>query len=164
MDASIETSFGLNPISSAWARRSEDQNRLLARGPRFRLDAEVIRDLALSVGGLLVDEVGGPSVKPYQPDGLWKVVAYPTSTTAKFQRDDGSKLYRRSMYTFWKRTSPPPSMQILDAPSREVCTTRRPRTNTPGAALLLMNDVQFLEAARKFAEWILLAGGDSSQA
>lgn len=150
-------------VSSATFRQSsharptleDPQNRLVGRGPRFRLDAEVLRDTALDVSRLLIGTIGGPSVKPYQPEGLWEVVGYPTSTTARFRRDGGAKLYRRGLYTFWKRTSPPPSMQILDAPTREVCTVRRPRTNTPAAALLLMNDVQFVEAARKFAERIL---------
>jgi hypothetical protein len=133
----------------------DPQNRWLARGPRIRLDAEVIRDSALAASGLLVGEIGGKSVKPYQPDGLWEAVGYSTSNTAHFVQDHGAALYRRSLYTFWKRTSPPPTMQILDAPSREVCTVRRPRTNSPAAALALLNDVQFVEAARQLAVRIL---------
>ncbi len=132
--------------------RRDPQNRLLARGPRFRYDAEMIRDAALAISGLLVEQTGGKSVKPYQPGGLWEAVGYTSSNTARFQQDHGAALYRRSMYTFWKRTSPPPSMQILDAPSREVCTARRSRTNTPAAALVLMNDVQYVEAARNLAQ------------
>ena len=135
-------------------------NRYLARGPRFRLDAESIRDNALALAGVLNDQIGGPSVKPYQPLGLWKAVGYTSSNTARFSQDHGEKLYRRSMYTFWKRTSPPPTMQIFDAPSREVCTVRRERTNTPAAALAVMNDVQFVEAARCFAERVIREGGD----
>ena len=135
--------------------REDPDNRLLARGPRHRLDAETIRDQALAVSGLLSEQVGGKSVKPYQPDGLWSAVGYTTSNTANFTQDHGESLYRRSLYTFWKRTSPPPSMQILDAPSREVCVVRRPRTNSPGAALVLMNDPQFVEAARHLAEHLL---------
>jgi hypothetical protein len=137
----------------------DPENRLLARGPRYRLDAEVIRDSALSISGLLVGMVGGKSVKPYQPEGVWEAVGYTTSNTARFQQDHGSALYRRSLYTFWKRTAPPPSMQILDAPSREVCVARRPRTNTPSGALVLLNDVQFVEAARQFAQRMIRQGG-----
>ena len=139
----------------------DPENRLLARGARFRLDAEVIRDQALAVAGLLVGKIGGKSVRPYQPPGLWKPVGFGGSNTATFVQDKGDKLYRRSMYTFWKRTSPPPSMATFDAPDRETCQVRRPRTNTPLQALVLLNDVQYVEAARKFAERILQVGGDS---
>ncbi|MEZ5980571.1 MAG: PSD1 and planctomycete cytochrome C domain-containing protein [Planctomycetota bacterium] len=134
---------------SAW--RADPGNRWLARGPRYRVDAEVLRDTALFASGLLVERVGGPSVKPYQPAGLWRAVAYPSSNTADFVRGDGEDLYRRSMYTFVKRTSPQPSMSILDAPDREICVVRRERTNTPLQALVLLNDVQFVEAARALA-------------
>ena len=137
----------------------DPENRLLSRGPRFRLDAEVIRDQALAVSGLLVDEIGGKSVRPYQPAGLWKPVGFGGSNTSVFKQDTGSKLYRRSMYTFWKRTSPPPTMTTFDAPDRETCQVRRARTNTPLQALVLMNDVQFIEAARKFAERVISEGG-----
>lgn len=134
-------------------------NRLIARGPRFRLDAEAIRDSALFISGLLVEQVGGKSVKPYQPSGLWKAVGYTNSNTANFKKDDGNALYRRSVYTFWKRTSPPPSMSTFDAPSREACTVRRARTNTPLQALVLLNDIQFVEAARHLGERLLTQGG-----
>ena len=139
-------------------------NRYLSHGPRFRLDAEVIRDTALFVSGLMNHEIGGPSVKPYQPGGLWEAVGYTDSNTAKFSQDAGNDLYRRSMYTFWKRTSHPPSMAVLDAPSREACTVRRARTNTPLQALALMNDKQFVEAAAHFARRIVAEGGDDDSA
>jgi hypothetical protein len=142
----------------------DKENRLLSRGPRFRLDAEVVRDNALFLGGLLGDKIGGPSVRPYQPDGLWKAVGYSGSNTVKFQQDHGDSLYRRSMYIFWKRTAPPPTMQIFDAPSREYCVVRRERTNTPAAALVLMNDIQFVEAARRFAERTIRDGGEATEA
>jgi hypothetical protein len=131
--------------------RADPDNVSLARGPRFRVDAEVVRDSALFAAGLLVEKVGGPSVKPYQPDGLWRAVAYPTSNTADYVRGEGEDLYRRSLYTFWKRTSPPASLALLDAPSREFCVVERERTNTPLQALALLNDEQFVEAARVLA-------------
>ena len=130
----------------------DPDNRHLSRGPRIRLDAEVLRDQALAVSGLLQREVGGPSVKPYQPKGLWHVVAIVGSNTGKYQRDSGEALLRRSIYTFWKRTSPPPSMAAFNAPTREQCTVRRERTNTPLQALVTMNDTQFVEAARHLAQ------------
>ncbi|MDZ4859813.1 MAG: PSD1 and planctomycete cytochrome C domain-containing protein [Candidatus Hydrogenedentes bacterium] len=132
----------------------DPENRLLARGSRYRLDAEEVRDNALAVSGLLVNTIGGPSVKPYQPKGIWEEVSYgdKTFTAQFFEQDNGENLYRRSMYTFWKRQSPPPSMLIFDAPNREVCTARRARTNTPLQALALLNDPQFVEAARVLAQ------------
>jgi hypothetical protein len=135
-------------------------NRLLSRGPRFRLDAEAVRDQALFVSGLLVERQGGPSVKPPQPAGLWEAVGYTGSNTVRFTADAGhEKVHRRSLYTFWKRTAPPPQMNALDAPSREACTVRRERTNTPLQALLLLNETQFVECARALAEHALRGGG-----
>ncbi len=148
---------------SAEAVARDPRNRLLGRGPRFRMDAEMVRDNALAISGLLVEKLGGPSVKPYQPDGLWNAVAYTTSNTARFTQDHGEALYRRSLYTFHKRTSPPPTMLLLDAPSRETCVVNRARTNTPLAALALMNDVQMFEAARKLAERMMLQGDRTPQ-
>ena len=141
------------------ALEKDPENRLLARGPRFRLDAEMLRDQALTFSGLLVNKLGGPSVKPPQPDGLWKAVGYSGSNTVKFTADTGEKIYRRSMYTFWKRTAPPPTMNAFDAPSRESCSMRRERTNTPLQALLMMNEQQYFESGRHLAERAMKEGG-----
>jgi mono/diheme cytochrome c family protein len=127
-------------------------NKLLSRGPRFRMDGEMLRDSALAVSGLLVEKLGGPSVKPYQPPGIWEEVAMPESNTKAYTPDKGEGLYRRSLYTFWKRSSAPASMETFDATSREVVCTKRARTNTPLQAFVTMNDPQWVEAARKLAE------------
>ncbi|MDE0916581.1 MAG: DUF1553 domain-containing protein, partial [Planctomycetota bacterium] len=140
------------------AQEQDPYNRLLARGPRFRLDGEMLRDTALFLSGSLIESRGGPSVKPYQPVGVWKAVGYSGSNTVKYAQDQGDALYRRSIYTFWKRTAPPPNMVAFDAPSRESCTVRRSRTNTPLQALALLNDVQMVEAARRLAQRILSEG------
>jgi mono/diheme cytochrome c family protein len=142
----------------------DPENRLLSRGPRFRLDAEVLRDQALFVSGLLVEKLGGPSVKPPQPDGLWFAVGYSGSNTVRFTADTGAdKVHRRTLYTFLKRTAPAPQMSIIDAPSREACTVRRERTNTPLQALLLLNDPQYVECARGLAERVLREGGQTAE-
>jgi hypothetical protein len=133
----------------------DPENRLLARGPRLRLRPEMVRDQALAVAGLLVEKVGGPSVKPYQPAGLWREL----TGGADYRADRGEGLYRRSLYTFWKRTSPPPMMMNFDAAGREVCMVREGLTNTPLQALNLMNDVQFLEAARFLGQRMMREGG-----
>ena len=139
----------------------DPNNRLLARGPRFRLQGEFIRDNALMISGLLNKQMGGPGVKPYQPPGLWVEVGL--SGKPNFVQDHGDKLFRRSIYTYWKRSAPPPPMQIFDAPTREKCTIRRPRTNTPLQALVTLNDVQFVEASRNFAQRMMLEGGASPE-
>ena len=137
--------------SPALQQRDPD-NRLFARGPRMRLSAEMVRDQALYAGGLLVERLGGPSVKPYQPAGLWKELA-----DTDYVQDTGEGLYRRSMYTYFKRTVAPPTMMTFDAAGRETCVVRETRTNTPLQALTLMNDVTFIEAARGLAERIMAA-------
>ena len=129
------------------------ENRLLARGPRFRLPAELLRDNALAISGLLLRKIGGPSVRPYQPPGLWK-----EATNRPYKQDHGDKLYRRGLYTYWRRSGPPPNMVAMDATNREVCIVRRQRTNTPLAALVMMNDPTFVEAARALAERVLKSG------
>jgi hypothetical protein len=130
----------------------DPENRLLARGPRFRLPAEMIRDNALFVSGLINDKIGGPSVFPYQPKGLWEEMAFGGKFSAQtYVQSHGSDLYRRSMYIFWKRSVPYPSLNTFDAPDREKCTARRTVTNTPLQALVLMNDPTYIEAARAFA-------------
>jgi hypothetical protein len=137
----------------------DPENRLLARGPRFRLPATTIRDQALAAGGLLVAKVGGPSVKPYQPEGLVKEL----TGTEDYQQDHGENLYRRSLYTFWKRTVAPPAMVTFDAAGRETCVVRETRTNTPLQALTLMNDVAFVEAARNLAQRVLVEAGGTPE-
>jgi cytochrome c553 len=140
------------------------QNRLLSRGPRFRMDGEMVRDGALAASGLFVPKIGGPSVKPYQPEGVWEAVAMIGSNTRDYKQDSGENLYRRSLYTFWKRSAPPASMDVFNAPSREVCTVRRERTNTPLQALVTLNDIQFVEAARRLAERALNEADASDEA
>lgn len=127
-------------------------NKLLSRGPRFRMDGEMLRDSALAASGLLVDKLGGPPAKPYQPAGIWEEVAMPESNTRVYTPDKGEGLWRRSLYTFWKRASPPASLETFDATSREVVCTRRTRSNTPLQAFVTMNDPQWVEAARKLGE------------
>lgn len=139
----------------------DPENRLLSRGPRFRLTAETIRDNALAISGLLKKTIGGPSVKPYQPAGLWEDVT--VERRGKYVPDQGDGLFRRSMYTFWKRTCPPPSMVTFDAPNREVCVARRSRTNTPLQSLVLLNDPTYIEAARALAQLMIAAGGNDEQ-
>jgi hypothetical protein len=141
--------------------RIDPGNRLLARGPRFRMDAEEVRDSVLAVSGLLVEKIGGPPVKPYQPPGLWQEVAMPESNTKEYVADHGENLYRRSVYTFLKRASPPPSLETFDATTRETACPRRARGDTPLQALVTLNDPQYVEAARVLAQKALRSSADA---
>ena len=145
--------------------QKDPDNRLLAQGPRLRLPAEMIRDQALAVSGLLVESAGGPSVKPYQPAGIWNEIAGGATGAYKkgYEQGTGDHLYRRSLYSFWRRTIHPPGMEVFDAPSREVCAARRERTNTPLQALTLMNDVTYVEAARSLAQRLMREGGPTDE-
>jgi hypothetical protein len=136
----------------------DPDNRMLGRGPRFRMSAFNLRDQALALSGLLVDKIGGPPVRPYQPPGLWEDFSF---NQIKYVQDKGESLYRRSLYTFWRRSIGPPNM--FDTPARQVCTVRQSRTNTPLHALTLMNDTIYVEAARKFAERIMTEGGTTPE-
>jgi hypothetical protein len=137
----------------------DPKNLLLAHGPRFRMDAEMLRDIALQSSGLLVNKIGGPSVKTYQPDNVWESVGYPKSDTTRYTQDHGDALYRRSLYTYWKRMAMPPDMDAFDAPTRDTACTRRQRTDTPLQALVTMNDPQWVEASRALAERLIKHGG-----
>jgi hypothetical protein len=140
----------------------DPENRLVARGPRFRLSAELLRDQALAISGLLVEKIGGPSVRPYMPEGVWDETSR-YGDMRGYKPDTGEDLYRRSLYTIWKRTASPPTMLIFDSPSREICTVKRSRTNTPLQALSLLNEVTFVEAARAFAQRMILEGGSTPE-
>ena len=150
----LSSTYRQSSVTSPELLAEDRDNRLLARGPRYRMSAEMIRDAALATSGLLVDRVGGPSVKPYQPPGLWIEMQ-----NRPYEPDHGEKLYRRSLYTYIKRSVPPPNMVALDATNREVCTVRRQRTSTPLAALVMLNDPTFVEAARALAGDLLQTQG-----
>ena len=134
----------------------DPENRLLSRGARFRLQAELVRDNVLAASGLLMEHVGGASVRPYQPAGLWK-----ETSNRGYKQDHGVSLYRRSLYTYWKRSVPPPNMFAIDAPTRETCIVRRQRTNTPLMALVMQNDPTFVESARALAERVMTEAASS---
>ena len=155
MSAAYRQSAASTPAQLA----RDPRNLLLSHGPRFRMDAEMVRDIALQSGGLLESAIGGPSVKPYQPPNVWEQVSYPTSDTIHYVQEHGQALHRRSMYTYWKRMASPPNMDAFDAPMRDVVCTRRQRTDTPLQALVTMNDVQWVEAARALAQRVILEGG-----
>ncbi len=158
----MSATYRQSALTSREKLDKDPANKLLSRGPRFRMDAEMIRDHALASSGLLVRKIGGPSVKPYQPDGVWEAVAMIGSNTRDYRAESGENLYRRSMYTFWKRSAPPASMEIFNAPNRETCAVRRERTNTPLQALVTLNDIQFVEAAKALAQKAIGEGKDSS--
>ncbi|MEK6250127.1 MAG: DUF1553 domain-containing protein, partial [Planctomycetales bacterium] len=157
----MSATYRQSSITTPGMRLKDPENRLLARASRFRMPAELIRDNAMAISGLLVRKIGGPSVRPYQPEGLWADVSFGIKTYGAmvYQQDHGEALYRRGMYTFWKRSCPPPSLLAFDAPEREICTVRRERTNTPLQALALLNDPTYLETARSFAQRIMKEGG-----
>jgi len=159
----MSQTYRQSSVASPKQFQRDPENRLLARGSRFRLDAEVIRDQILATSGLLNDRMYGKSVKPPQPPGLWQAVSMPSSYPRVYKSDTGDKIYRRSLYTFWKRGMPPPQMTILNAPTREACIARRERTNTPLQALLLMNEAEYLKAARHLAHRTLQRQGTSPE-
>ncbi|HSP43975.1 MAG TPA: DUF1553 domain-containing protein, partial [Luteolibacter sp.] len=154
----LSATYAQDSTTSPELRERDPDNTLLARGPARRLSAEQLRDSALALSGLLSETIGGPPAKPYQaPGSMWKTL---NNFLPEYVPDKGEGLYRRSLYTFWRRTTTPPNMMAFDAVTRDVCSTRRQTTNTPLQALVLLNDVQFVEAARKLGERILKHGGD----
>ena len=158
----MSSTYQQSGATSEESLQQDPENRLLSRGPRLRLDAEVIRDSALFASGLLSTRVGGPSVFPYHPTGLWQEINNRPGYSRTYKQDSGEKLYRRSMYTFWNRTVPPPSMAAFDAPEREYCQISRSRTNTPLQAFVMLHDPQFVEAARHLAGRMLASADDDT--
>lgn len=153
----LSATYQQSSVATEKKKKADPENKWLSRAPRFRMSGEIIRDYILATSGLLNKEIGGPSVKPYQPPGLWEETnaGGNRGVLTTYVADEGDKLYRRSLYTFWKRTLPPPSMSIFDAPNRDICEVRRQKTNTPLQALALQNDVQMLEAARVLAQNVI---------
>jgi hypothetical protein len=157
----LSATYAQDSTISPELRERDPANALLARGPARRLTAEMLRDSALALSGLLAETVGGPPVKPYQaPGSMWKEL---NNFLPAYTPDKGAGLYRRSLYTFWRRTTTPPNMTLFDTSAREVCSTRRTVTNTPLQALVMLNDPQFVEAARKLAERIMKEGGATDE-
>ena len=148
--------------SARRAQMNDPENRLWARGPSFRLDAESLRDVALWSSGLLESAMGGEGVKPYQPAGLWKALMHPGSNTKNYVADKDARQYRRSLYVYWKRTSPHPMMTLFDAPSRESSCVRRSRTSTPTQSLALLNERQRVEMGRRFGQRLMLNAKDDT--
>lgn len=161
----LSATYQQSSIATEESKKADPDNKWLSRAPRFRMSGEIIRDYVLATSGLLNKEIGGPSVKPYQPPGLWEETnaGGNRGVLTTYVADEGDKLYRRSLYTLWKRTLPPPSMSIFDAPNRDICEVRRQKTNTPLQALALQNDVQMLEAARVLAENTIMDTKDAEQ-
>jgi Protein of unknown function (DUF1553) len=154
MSATYRQSPHVTPESLA----QDPENRLLSRGPRLRLPAEALRDQSLALSGLLVEKTGGPSVRPYMPEGVWDETSV-YGDMRGYKPDTGENLYRRSIYTIWKRTAAPPSMLLFDSPNREICTVKRSRTNTPLQALALLNEITSVESARTLAQRMIREGG-----
>jgi hypothetical protein len=159
----MSSAYRQSAKSSPQQLAKDPKNLLLSHGPRFRMEAEMLRDIALQTSGLLVEKIGGRSVKPYQPANIWEEVSYPTSDTLRYVQEHGDALYRRSMYTYVKRMASPPNMDTFDAPVRDVVCTRRQRTDTPLQALVTMNDVQWVEAARALAQRVIHEAGPDPQ-
>lgn len=161
----LSATYQQSSVITPELKKLDPENRLLARASRFRMTGEMIRDYMLVTSGLLNTEIGGPSVKPYQPPGLWEETnaGGNRGVLTKYVEDEGDKLYRRSLYTLWKRTLPPPSMTIFDAPNRDLCEVRRQKTNTPLQALALQNDEQMLEAARVLAQQVIAKNQETTE-
>jgi hypothetical protein len=159
----LSTTYRQDSRTTADAMAADPENRWLARGTRFRLSAEAIRDQALALSGLLAGRVGGPSVKPYHPPGLYEQVVAGSSANT-YEQDHGESLYRRTLYTYWKRSVPNPSLLMFDMPFRETCTVRRSRTTTPLQALNLLNDPTYVEAARALGQRMIREGGGTPEA